>query len=394
MLSAAAGRKRRRRQTILICAAVAAGSAISGFSAQGAEKGDWITTWAATPAPRWSDDLPAPFGVPEVLENQTVRQVARISVGGKSVRVVLSNAFGEKPLTIGAGSVGIAGKGGEVDQATLKPLTWGGKSSVVVPPGAPILSDPIALPAEALSEISVSIFKSRLFLSDIWVDAAPESQAIVFFGDSITDGNCSTPDANNRWPDHIAKRLQEANRKVAVVNEAFSGNRVLTDGMGVNALARFDSDILSHHKVSTVVLMMGINDIGWPGENAITPDDKEPTAQDIITGYKQLIDRAHAHGVRIVGATLTPFADTFKGIPTEGYYTPEKEKIRVAVNEWIRTGGGFDGVVDFDKVMEDPAKPGYLRDDYDCGDNLHPNDAGYKAMADAVDLDVLLGSAK
>lgn len=158
MLSAAAGRKRRRRQTILICAAVAAGSAISGFSAQGAEKGDWITTWAATPAPRWSDDLSAPFGVPEVLENQTVRQVARISVGGKSVRVVLSNAFGEKPLTIGAGSVGIAGKGGEVDQATLKPLTWGGKSSVVVPPGAPILSDPIALPAEALSEISVSIF--------------------------------------------------------------------------------------------------------------------------------------------------------------------------------------------------------------------------------------------
>lgn len=432
MLSAAAGRKRRRRQTILICAAVAAGSAISGFSAQGAEKGDWITTWAATPAPRWSDDLPAPFGVPEVLENQTVRQVARISVGGKSVRVVLSNAFGEKPLTIGAGSVGIAGKDGEVDQATLKPLTWGGNSSVVVPPGAPILSDPIALSAEALSEISVSIFlpkktalssvhwdgvqtayisgpgnftneaafkadstlKSRLFLSDIWVDAVPESEAIVFFGDSITDGNCSTPDANNRWPDHIAKRLQEANRKVAVVNEAFSGNRVLTDGMGVNALARFDSDILSHPKVATVVVMMGINDIGWPGENAVTPDDKEPTAEEIITGYKQLIDRAHAHGKRIVGATLTPFADTFKGLPTEGYYTPEKEKIRVAVNEWIRNGGGFDGVVDFDKVMEDPAKPGYLRDDYDCGDNLHPNDAGYKAMADAVDLDVLLGPAK
>lgn len=431
-LSPAAGRKRRLRQIILICAAVAAGSATGGFGAQGAEKEAWITTWAATPAPRWSDDLPAPFGVPEVLENQTVRQVARISVGGNTVRVVLSNAFGAKPLTIGAGSVGIAGKDGDVDQATLKPLTWGGKSSVVVPPGAPILSDPVALPAEALSEISVSIFlpkktalssvhwdgvqtayisgpgnftndatfkadstlKSRLFLSDIWVDAAPESQAIVFFGDSITDGNCSTPDANNRWPDLVAKRLQETARKVAVVNEAFSGNRVLTDGMGVNALARFDSDILSHPKVSTVVVMMGINDIGWPGENAITPDDKEPTAEDIISGYKQLIDRAHAHGIRIVGATLTPFADTFKGLPTEGYYTPEKEKIRVAVNEWIRAGGGFDGVIDFDKVMEDPAKPGYLRDEYDCGDNLHPNDAGYKAMADAVDLDILLGSAK
>ncbi|TIO04639.1 MAG: hypothetical protein E5X88_30885 [Mesorhizobium sp.] len=265
-----------------------AGSAIAGLGAQAAEMGNWITTWASTPAPRWSDDLPAPFGVPEVLENQTVRQVARISVGGNSVRVVLSNAFGAKPLTIGAGSVGIAGKDGAVDQATLKPLTWGGKSSVVIPAGAPILSDPVALPAEALSEISVSIFlpkktalswvhwdgvqtasisgpgnftndaafkadstvKSRLFLSDIWVDAAPESQAIVFFGDSITDGNCSTPDANNRWPDHVANRLQEANRKVAVVNEAFSGNRVLTDGMGVNALARFDSDVLSHPNVS------------------------------------------------------------------------------------------------------------------------------------------------
>jgi lysophospholipase L1-like esterase len=428
----AAGRKPRRRQAVLACAAVVAGSAMAGFGAQSAETGNWITTWAATPAPRWSDDLPAPFAVPEVLENQTVRQVARISVGGNSVRVVLSNAFSAKPLSIGAGSVAIAVKDGAVDQATLKPITWGGKSSVVIPPGAPILSDPVALPAKALSDISVSIFlpkktalssvhwdgvqtayisgpgnftndasfkadstlKSRLFLSDIWVDAAPESQAVVFFGDSITDGNCSTPDANNRWPDHVAKRLQEANRKVAVVNEAFSGNRVLTDGMGVNALARFDSDVLSHPNVSTIVVMMGINDIGWPGENAITPDDKEPTAEDIITGYKQLIDRAHAHGVRIVGATLTPFADTFKGLPTEGYYTPEKEKIRAAVNEWIRTGGGFDGVIDFDKVMEDPAKPGYLRDDYDCGDNLHPNDAGYKAMADAVDLELLLAPAK
>lgn len=416
---------------IALSGAVAAGSATANFSAaaQGAEDGAWITTWAATPAPRWSDDLPAPFGVPEVLENQTVRQVARISAGGNSVRVVLSNAFGTKPLTIGAGSVGIAGKDGSVDQA--KPLTWGGKSSVVVPAGAPILSDPVELSAKALSEVSVSIFlpkktalssvhwdgvqtayisgpgdftsdatfkadstlKSRLFLSDILVDAAPDSQAIVFFGDSITDGNCSTPDANNRWPDHIATRLQEANRNVAVVNEAFSGNRVLTDGMGVNALARFDSDVLSHPQVSTVVLMMGINDIGWPGENAITPEDKIPTAEDIITGYKQLIDRANAHGVRIVAATLTPFADTFKGLPTEGYYTPEKEKIRVAVNEWIRTGGGFDGVIDFDKVMEDPARPGYIRDDYDCGDNLHPNDAGYKAMAEAVNLELLLGSA-
>jgi lysophospholipase L1-like esterase len=422
-------------QALTLCGAFAAGSTIapSPATAQNAEQEGWITTWAATPAPRWSDDLPAPFGVPEVLENQTVRQTARISVGGNSVRVVLSNAFGDKPLTIGTGSVGIAGKDGSVDEATVKPLTWGGKSSVVVPAGAPIVSDPVDLPAKALSELSVSIFlpkktalssvhwdgvqtayisrpgdftkdatfkadstlKSRLFLSDILVDAAEDSRSIVFFGDSITDGNCSTPDTNNRWPDLVAERLQKANHaNVAVVNEAFSGNRVLTDGMGINALARFDDDVLSHPRLSTVVLMMGINDIGWPGEKAITPDDDEPTAEDIITGYKQLIDRAHAHGVRIVAATLTPFADTFKGEPTEGYYTPEKEKIRVAVNDWIRNGGGFDAVIDFDKVMEDPARPGYIRDDYDCGDNLHPNDAGYKAMAEAVDLDLLLGTAK
>jgi len=408
-----------------------AGCLLAASPSLAAGKEPWITTWAATPAPRWLDDIPAPFGVPEVLENQTVRQVARISMGGNKVRIVLSNAFGTKPLTIGAGSVGIAGKGGEA--SSLKPVTWGGKGSVVIPPGAPMLSDPVDLPVKALSNVSVSIYlpkktaissvhwdgvqtayvsgagnfadaatfgadstlKSRLFLEGIMVDAPADARAVVFFGDSITDGACSTPDANNRWPDHIAERLQAAGHgNVAVVNEAFSGDRVLTNGMGINALARVDTDVLSHPRVATVVLMMGINDIGWPGEKAITPDDKEPTAEDIITGYKQIIDRVHAHGARIVAATLTPFAETFKGLPTEGYYTPEKEAIRVAVNQWIRTGGGFDGVIDFDKVLEDPAKPGYVRAAYDCGDHLHPNDAGYKAMADSVDLDLLLAGTQ
>lgn len=425
--------RRRRLLPTLAFAGLAAGSLLTVSPSSAADGGGWITTWAATPAPRWSDSLPAPFGVPEVLENQTVRQVARISVGGAKVRIVLSNAFGVKPLTIGAGSVAIAGEGGAVDAASLKPLTWGGKTSVVVPPGAPILSDPVDLAVKPLSSVSVSLYlpkktalssvhwdgaqtayisaagnvagdatfkvdstlKSRLFLSGIMVDAPADARAIVFFGDSITDGACSTADADNRWPDHVAERLQAAGHAgVAVVNEAFSGNRVLTDGMGVNALARLDSDVLSHPRLSTVVLMMGINDIGWPGERAITPDDKEPTAEDIITGYRQIIDRVHDHGARILAATLTPFAETFKGLPTDGYYTPEKEKIRLAVNQWIRSGGGFDGVIDFEKVMEDPARPGYIRADYDCGDHLHPNDAGYKAMAEAVDLDLLLGAAK
>jgi lysophospholipase L1-like esterase len=237
-----------------------------------------------------------------------------------------------------------------------------------------------------------STSKSRLLLSRILTTAKPDSRAIVFFGDSITDGNCSTPDTNNRWPDHIAERLQaEGHPDVAVVNEAYSGDRVLTNGMGTNALSRFDMSVLSHSRVSTVVMMMGINDIGWPGEGAVTPSDPEPTAEDVIAGYRQIIDRAHAHGIRFVAVTLTPFVDTFKGTPLSGYYTPDKEKARVAVNQWIRSNTAADGVIDFDKVVEDPKNPNHINPAYDCGDHLHPNDAGYQVMAKAVDLNMLVG---
>jgi lysophospholipase L1-like esterase len=409
------------------CAVALGAFAVFPSLAAGAD--DWITTWAASPQARWNDELPVPFGVAEALDNQTVRQVVRVSVGGQRVRIVLSNEFGAKPLTIGGGSVGLAGKDGAVEGA-VKPLSWAGQGSVTIPPGAPMVSDPVDLPVEALGSLSVSIFlprktavstvhwdgaqtayisepgdftkaesfkaasttKSRLFLSAVSVDAKPDSKAIVFFGDSITDGACSTADANHRWPDVIAERLQKDGHKdVAVVNEAISGNRVLSDGMGINALARFDDDVLDHPRVATVVVMEGINDIGWPGEKSITPDDKMRTKDEIIAGYQQLIDRARSHDIRIVASTLTPFIDTFKGLPIEGYYTPEKEKIRLAVNEWIRTSKAFDGVIDFDKTVEDPSKPGYINPAYDCGDHLHPNDAGYKAMADSVDLNLLLG---
>jgi lysophospholipase L1-like esterase len=389
----------------------------------------WITTWAATPAPRWAEELPAPFGVPEVLGDQTVRQVARISVGGEQLRVVISNEFGTRPLIIGAATVALSTGGNAVDPATVKALTFSGRNSAVIPPGAPLMSDPIDLAVKPLASVAVSFHlpkrtglgsvhwdgvqtgyisgpgdmtkapdfkaesttKSRIFLSRILTTAKPESKGIVFFGDSITDGNCSTPDTNNRWPDHIAARLQaEGHPDVAVVNEAYSGDRVLTNGMGTNALSRFDMSVLSHPRVSTVVMMMGINDIGWPGQGAITPADPEPTAEDIIAGYRQIIDRAHAHGIRFVAATLTPFTDTFKGTPLSGYYTPEKENIRQQVNAWIRSNKAADGLIDFDKVIEDPAKPGYVLPAYDCGDHLHPNDAGYQAMAKSVDLNVLV----
>jgi lysophospholipase L1-like esterase len=422
-----------KRQTAkAFCVAALLALAVPGerdADAAAAGKDNWITTWAATPAPRWGSEVPAPFDVPETLDGVTIRQVARISVGGGKVRVVLSNEFGTEPLTIGAGSVALAGKDGALAGAGAARLTWGGRSSVVVPPGAPIVSDPVDLTVAPLAVLAVSLYlprkaaltsvhwdggqtayisapgdftasaafaaastlKQRLFLSGIQVDAKPGSRAVVFFGDSITDGYCSTADANRRWPDHIAERLLAAGHgNIAVVNEAFSGNRVLANGMGVNALARLNADVLSQPRASTVVFMMGINDIGWPGEKSITPRDREPTADDILVGYRQIIDRVHAAGLRILGATLTPFTDTNKGTPTEGYYTPEKEKIRQAVNQWIRTSGRFDGVIDFDRLMEDPALPGHMRSAYDCGDHLHPNDAGYAAMASAVDLGLLL----
>ena len=397
-----------------------------GASAAGTEP--WITTWAATPAPRWAEELPAPFNVPEVLEGQTVRQVARISVGGDQVRIVLSNEFGARPVTIGSATVALSAGGETVDPATVKPVTFSGQTSAVIPPGAPLVSDPVDLAVKPLSSVAVSFYlpkktgitsvhwdgaqttyvsgtgdktkdadfkpgstdKSRLFLSRILTTAKPNSNAIVFFGDFITDGACSTVDTNNRWPDHIAERLQaEGHPDVAVVNEAYSGDRVLTNGMGTNALSRFDMSVLSHPRVSTVVMMMGINDIGWPGKDAITPSDPEPTAEDVIAGYKQIIQRAHDHGIRFVGVTLTPFIDTFKGLPTSGYYTPEKEKIREAVNDWIRANKTAEGLIDFDKLLEDPNNPKHINPAYDCGDHLHPNDTGYQAMAKAVDLSVL-----
>jgi lysophospholipase L1-like esterase len=219
--------------------------------------------------------------------------------------------------------------------------------------------------------------------------AAPLGSA---FGDSITDGARSTTDTDNRWPDHLAERLSQAPEygAVAVVNQGIGGNRVLSDGMGIKALARFDRDVLSQPSVSHVVIMEGINDIGWPG-TFLTPPEEPVTAEKIIAGYQQLIDRAHLHGIKVTGATLTPFEDSFAGAPLQTFYNPEKEKMRQTVNEWIRGSGAYDGVIDFDAVVRDPQHPLKIRAEYDAGDHLHPNDAGYKAMGDSVDLKLLGG---
>jgi lysophospholipase L1-like esterase len=389
---------------------------------------DWIASWTASPHEVWAPDFLASVKVPRNLWAQTVRQVAQVSIGGRHVRVVFSNEYGPWPLKIGAAQIALSDKASAIVAGSGKPLTFGGQTSIVIPPGAPAISDPVDLSVAPLSSVVVSLFlpdvtpvntfhwdacqttyvvvgnkigetdfkadstfTARILLSEILVDAPANARAIVAFGDSITDGNNSTPDTNRRWPDVLARRLVQAGGPpVAVLNEGISGARILTDRMGVNALARFDRDVLRHRHADTVILMMGINDIGWP-DSILDPNAPAPSPEDIIAGYQQLIARAHLHNIRILGATLTPFEDTFKGSPLAGYYSAAKERKRQAVNKWIRESGAFDGVIDFDVVVRDPNRPAYIQAAYDSGDHLHPNDAGYKAMAESIDLKLLTG---
>jgi lysophospholipase L1-like esterase len=403
-------------------AAALAGAVIFVSPLQAAEAGNWIGTWTASAQPVWPLDFPVPLGMPASLWNQTIRQVARISIGGSKVRIVLSNEFGDMPLEIGEAHVALAAHDGKIRTGSDRAVTFGGRPSIVIPVGAPAISDPIDLAVTPLAKVSVSLFfpedsptrtmhwdghqtayvaagnrtadtdfkadskqTQRVFLTEIMVDAPADARAVVTFGDSITDGDGSTVDGDDRWPDVLAERfVKSGGAPVAVLNAGISGAKVLTDRMGVNALARFDRDVLAQPKVDTVVLMMGINDVGWPG-CAIAPHDPEPTAQDIIEGYVQLIARAHTHGMKIIAATLTPFDGAFAGTRFQGFYNPEKEKIRLALNVFLRSGA-FDGVIDFDKVIADPRKPSHSLAKYDRGDHLHPNPAGYAAMGSAIDL--------
>ena len=383
--------------------------------ASGRREGGWVASWGASP----SDPAPQ-------LSSQTVREHVRLSVGGNEIRVRLSNRFGTQSLEVGAVHVALQATGAAIVGSSDRSVTFNGAGSITIPPGALAVSDPVRLSVKSLQEVAVSIYLpgdsgpltihalgvqtayisppgdftsstvlpvastslSRYLLSDVEVAASEDAKAIVTFGDSITDGYCSTVDANHRWPDFLARRIDARDgRNVTVVDQGISGNRLLHNVAGPSGLERFDRDVIAQPGVRWVTVLLGINDIGFMGAVFQPPGETPVTAQDLIGAHKQFILRAHAAGLRIYGATLTPF----EGTTFPGYYTPAKEPIREAVNAWIRNSSEYDAVIDFDKVVRDPTHPTRILPAYDCGDHLHPNDAGYQAMGNAVNLDLFRG---
>jgi lysophospholipase L1-like esterase len=387
----------------------------------------WSPSWMAATQPIWDGSFVLPSGVPFQFNRQTIRQVARLSIGGTRLRVVISNEGGTSPLHIGAARVGRHGEGSAVVEGTGHVVRFGGQTEVVVPPGARLVSDAVDLPLAALSEVAVSLYlpkpsqpagfhfdarqtayvadgdltgaarlpatatawSTRVYVSGLIVETPKAPTTVVALGDSLTDGNGATPGANTRWPDALAERL--AGRGVGVLNAGNSGGRLLKDGMGRAALERAGRDVFSQPGVRAMVVLLGTNDIGWPG-GPFAPQEPAMRAEEVIQGFRQLIEMAHAHNVRIMGATIAPNERGLEGTPLAGHHSSEKEKVRQAVNKWIRESGAFDAVVDFDALLRDPARPIRMKAAMDSGDHLHPGDAGYRAMAAAIDLDALLGS--
>ena len=388
--------------------------------------GKWVLgTWATALYPN-RDTTPnggrrpemSPEGMGPVASSaETLRQIVHISLGGEAVRVVLSNEYGAAPLTVSAASVAVSAGTGDAKSDSVRPILFGGKTAIVIPNGAVAVSDPVDLKVEPLTDLAVSLylpaqavpiatehgnavqtsyrapgdvtaqaqvagaspFAQYFFLKEVQVMAPASAGAIVAFGDSITDGAYVTPNSNMRWPDELARRLQadKHTRNLSVLNEGIGGNRVLHDGTGPSALARLGTDALDLPGVRYIILLEAINDIG----HAYQPNNPYDvvTADDLIQGYQQIIARAHEHGIKVIGATLTPYVGA-------GYASPAGEKVREAVNDWVRGSGHFDGVIDFDQITRDPANPQRLSPVVDHGDHLHPGDAGYKVMGDAIDL--------
>lgn len=371
---------------------------------------DWSAAWGCSPA------LPYGPTAPVALARNTVRLVVHATAGGKRVRIRLSNAYGRTPLVVAGARIALSRGGAAIRSGTDRVLTFSGAPTAVVPPGAPALSDPMALDLPAGAAVAVSLVFAAVperravhynateaaFLADgdaagspdlarsrpapyapflVGVDVAGGGArgTIVALGDSITDGG------RRRWPALLAARLRAAGKPYGLLNAGISGNRILSEAedpvgqmFGVSALARLERDVLAQAGVRYVVLYEGINDIGNPGETGRLAPRTRP--EEVIAGMKQIVARVHARALPIYGATLTPF----EGTTIPGYYDPDKDAVRQAVNRWIRTSGAFDGVIDFEKALRDPAHPTRLRPAYDSGDHLHPSDAGERALADAV----------
>ncbi|MEU6879270.1 SGNH/GDSL hydrolase family protein [Streptomyces sp. NPDC046712] len=400
-----------------VLTALPSGAAVAAEQGHGgAWRGAWATSVqqpAAPFAPNWSTDG---------FSDHTVRQVVRVTTGGTKARIELSNRYGTTPLKITGATVARTAEGGAVQAGSARQLSFGGARSVTVPAGGTIFSDGVPFTVEALESVTVTLYlaeqtgpatfhhfagatsyrakgdhrsddsgsaftetsTSWYYLSGVEVSGgqAPRRNGIVTFGDSITDGVGGTNDADNRYPDELAERLAAAGKPRSVLNHGIGGNQVTNDWewAGEKAVARFKKDVLTERGVGTVVLLEGINDFG--GSTFPSGGTPEVSVDELIQGHRSLIRQAHAKGIKVIGATLTPVKGSF-------YDTPAIEAKRDAFNAWVRTSGAYDAVVDFDRAVADPADPDRILPAYDSGDHLHPGDAGYKAMAEALDIDAL-----